>query len=133
MTLQEWNAARKWLRRMEHIGYINHKRNWLGIAAPLIASVQFTPQVDKDIETSCAAIAASYTAERVAQDLRQYRRKHRFYEPIPPPPAQVQACEDALREAVRHDDEAAWVEIGHFYARLSKDCPIAYGTIKEDA
>lgn len=75
MTLQEWNARRHALARLEHTGWLNTRLNTLrNIAAYVQAERQGPPQWTQQFINNGRYFAAK---------IRQYRRRHRFYDCLP--------------------------------------------------
>lgn len=71
MTLQEFNARRHALARLEHTGWLNTRLNTLrNIAAYLQADTSVPRQF-------------RHWASRLTVKIRQYRRRHRFYDCLP--------------------------------------------------
>lgn len=77
MTLAAYNARRKSLKRLEHVGWIQHRRNLLKAFGALPQYVKRTLVI---VRSSACYRWEVPVAPTMASDIRRYRLKHKFWE-----------------------------------------------------
>ena len=75
MTLEAYNTSRSDLARLDHLGWLNTLVNWLANIGTHFA----------DFMPDCPNEQALLTGMgyKIVANIRQYRRRHRFYECLP--------------------------------------------------